>query len=69
MVRRGLVVAIGVRRIKKRAGRETEEVEEEAVHQNIQPKEEPQEIGETEQGTRVIHPFSNRNNAKGIKQN
>ena len=48
------------RRIKKRAGRTIEEVEEEAVHQGIQPKEEPKELGETKQKSREIHPFSNR---------
>ena len=48
------------RRIKRRAGRVTKEVIEKVVHQDAQPKEEPQEIGETEQRTRVVHPFSNR---------
>ena len=59
------------RRIKRRAGRdESQNVEEEVVHQdpkpevsahqNPQPKEEPQDLGEPEQSTRGIHPFSNR---------
>ena len=59
------------RRIKRRAGRaETKNEEEEVVHQdpeievsahqNPQPKDEPQDLGEPEQNTRSVHPFSNR---------
>ena len=48
------------RRIKNRAGSTIKEVEGEVVHQGIQPKEEPKELGETEQKSREIHPFSNR---------
>ena len=47
------------RRIKKRRGRVTKEIEEEVIHQSIQPKEEPQELGKIVQRTRVIHTFSN----------
>ena len=31
-----------------------------SAHQNPQPKEEPQDLGEPEQKTRSVHPFSNR---------
>ena len=60
------------RRIKRGAGRaETKNEEEEEVvhqdpepevsaHQNPQPKDEPQYLGELEQNTRNVHPFSNR---------
>ena len=58
-------------RIKRRAGNdEIQKVEEEIVHQdpksevsahqNPQPKEEPQDLGESEQSTRSVHPFSNK---------
>ena len=43
------------RRIKKRAGRIIEEEEEKVVHQDIQPKEEPEEVGEIEQKSREVH--------------
>ena len=55
----------------RRAGRdESQKVEEEdAVHedpkpevsalQDPQPKEEPHDLGESEQSTRSVHPFSN----------
>ena len=44
------------RRIKKRAGRRNEEEGEKVVHQDVQPKEEPQELGETEHKSReIIH--------------
>ena len=48
------------RRIKKRTGRIIEEEEEKVVHQDVQPKEEPQELGETEKKSREVHPLSNR---------
>ena len=59
------------RRIKRRAGRDESKNEEEeaglqdqnpevSAHQNVQPKEEPQDLGEPEQATRSVHPFSNR---------
>ena len=47
------------RRIKKREGRIIEE-EEEVVLQDVQPKEEPHELGKIEQKSREVHPFSNR---------
>ena len=31
-----------------------------SAHQNVQPKEEPQDLGEPEQATKSVHPFSNR---------
>ena len=31
-----------------------------SAHQNVQPKEEPQDLGKPEQATRSVHPFSNR---------
>ena len=59
------------RRIKRRSGRDESKNEEEeaglqdpnpevSAHQNVQPKEEPQDLGEPEQATRSVHPFSNR---------
>ena len=75
MVRREPATVAEVGESRRRAGRnesQKEEEEEEVIYedhkpevsalQDPQPKEEPQDLGESEQSTRSLHPLLNRNN-------